>query len=100
MDCLNIDTVAAIAVGPGCYRRDLPTAGGVRAWIVDMDPGAQWPHVDQHDRHGEEVLVLSGEMIDGDRRIGPGTYILYGPDSAHQPRTEIGVRLFGINVTG
>jgi len=97
---INPNDVPAIRIGPGCYRRDLPTAGGVRAWFVDMDPGAQWPHVDQHDEFGEEVLVVSGELIDGERTFKQGSYILYGPNSSHQPRTETGVRLFGINVTG
>lgn len=96
---VNIDDATPLAIGPGCWRRDLPTAGGVRAWIVDIEPGAQWPHVDQHDHWGEEVLVLSGELIEGERRIGPGNYILFGPGSRHQPRSETGVRLFGINVT-
>jgi anti-sigma factor ChrR (cupin superfamily) len=90
--------VEPIVIGPGCYRRDLPTAGGVRAWIVEIEPGFTWPYVDVHGARGEEVLVLEGEMIDGDQRFGPGTYIVYGPDSSHQPRTETGVRLFGINV--
>lgn len=95
---VNPDEVVPIEVGPGCTRRDLPTVGPVRAWIVEMAPGAMWPHVDQHGEHGEEVLILDGEMIEGDRRFGPGTYLLFGPNSRHQPRTETGVRLFGINL--
>lgn len=92
------DHVQPVVVGPGCLRRDLPTAGGLRAWVVDMEPGAEWPHVDQHDEFGEEVFVVSGEMIEGERRVGPGSYLLFGPHSAHRPRTETGVRLFGVNV--
>ncbi len=92
------DSVDPVLVGPGCLRRDLPTAGGLRAWIVDMAPGARWPHVDHHDAFGEQVFVVSGEMIEGERRIGPGSYLNFGPHSAHRPRTESGVRLFGVNV--
>ncbi|WP_294002931.1 cupin domain-containing protein [Sphingomonas sp.] len=94
------EAVPPVIVGPGCVRRDLPTAGGVRAWIVEMEPGAEWPHVDQHDQYGEEVLILSGDMIEGDRVFGAGSYLVFGPNSSHRPRTETGVRMFGINVTG
>lgn len=92
--------VEPVVIGPGCLRRDLPNAGGLRAWIVEMAPGAQWPRIDRHDAYGEQVLVLEGEMIEGDRRIGPGSYLNFGAHSAHQPRTETGVRLFGVNATG
>ena len=92
-----VDDVAPVEVGPGCLRRDLPAYGAVRVWVVDMAPGSQWPLVDHHDT-GEEVYVVSGEMIEGERRYGPGTYLHFAPGSSHQPRTETGVRLFGINL--
>jgi len=95
---INPDDISPTEVGPGCYRRDLPTAGGVRAWVVDMDAGAEWPRVDQHDEFGEELLVVSGELIEGERTFKQGDYVLYGPHSAHRPRTDTGVRLFGFNV--
>jgi len=95
---VRVDDVAAVEVGPGCLRRDLPATGGVRVWVVDMAPGSQWPYVDVHDETGEEVFVASGELIEGDERFGPGTYVLFGPHSRHQPRTETGVRLFGFNL--
>ena len=98
LSAVAVDSVAPIEVGPGCWRRDLPSREGLRLWIVDMAPGAQWPHVDQHDGGGEDVLVVNGELIEGDARHGPGTYLNFAPDSAHQPRTETGVRLFGINL--
>jgi hypothetical protein len=46
------------------------------------------------------VLVISGEMIEGERRVGPGLFLNFGPGSSHRPRTETGVRLFGVNATG
>ena len=95
---LQIDDAPAIEVGPGCLRRDLPSAAGVRVWVVDMAPGSRWPHVDVHGEAGEEVYVVSGELIEGEQRFGPGTYLRFGPDSCHQPRTERGVRLFGLNL--
>ena len=95
---LLADDAERVVVGPGCYRRDLPTIGNVRAWFVDIDPGAQWPHVDQHDEHGEAVLVVSGELIEGEQRYPAGSYLLYHPHSSHRPRTDTGVRLFGFNL--
>jgi anti-sigma factor ChrR (cupin superfamily) len=93
-----VDAAPLVTVGPGCTRRDLRTNAGARAWIVDIAPGAQWPHVDQHDALGEEVFVVSGELIEGDRRYGPGQHLSYAPNSRHQPRSDIGVRLFGFNL--
>ena len=93
-----VDAVEPVQVGPGCFRRDLPSIGGVRVWVVDIAPGSSWPHVDVHDATGEEFLVVNGELIEGDQRLGPGTYVLFGPHSRHRPRTERGVRLFGFNL--
>lgn len=98
LTAIDIDTVPSVTVGPGCLRRDLPSRAGMRVWVVDMAPGAEWPHVDEHGAGGENVFVVSGEMIEGDRRLGPGTYLNFGPNSSHRPRTEKGVRLFGINL--
>lgn len=63
-----------------------------------MEPGAQWPYEDRHDSQGEQVWIVSGDLIEGDRQFTAGTYLNFGPNSAHKPRTESGVRLFGINV--
>jgi hypothetical protein len=95
---LNPDDIPPVKVGPGCYRRDVPTLGNVRAWFVDMDPGTEWPHVDEHGAFGEAVLVVSGELIEGDERFGAGAYLFFAADSQHQPRSETGVRLFGFNL--
>ncbi|NVJ20767.1 MULTISPECIES: cupin domain-containing protein [Myxococcus] len=97
MSSVRIDDVEPVVIGPGCLRRDLPSTRDVRVWVVDMAPGSQWPSVDVHDT-GEEVLVVSGELIEGEQRLGPGTYLFFPPASQHQPRTETGVRLFGINL--
>lgn len=95
-EAVLIDQVHVVEVGPGCTRRDLPGQPGVRIWIVDMQPGSQWPHVDHHDR-GEAYYVLAGEVIEGEARYRAGTYVSFALDSSHQPRTETGVRLIGIN---
>ena len=94
----DIDDVLLTTVGPGCRRRALKGRDGLRLWVVEMDPGAEWPHVDDHGPGGEDVLILSGELIEGDRRLGPGTYMHFGPNSSHRPRTEIGARLYGMNL--
>jgi hypothetical protein len=91
-------TIPPILVGPGCTRRDLPAPQGVRVWVVEMVPGAQWPQVDVHNEAGEVVFVIEGELIEGEHRLGPGTYVVFGPHSRHRPRTETGVRLLGFNL--
>lgn len=96
VDSLRIDEAARIEVGEGCWRRDLPSVTGVRAWIVEMAPGARWPRVDEHP-DGEDVYVLEGEMIEGERRFPAGSYLHFAPGSSHRPRTETGVRLIGWN---
>jgi hypothetical protein len=70
----------------------------VRAWIVDMEPGAQWPHVDRHDQHGEHLLVVSGDLIEDGPVYTAGSYQVYPPHSSPRPRTDTGVRLFGFNL--
>ena len=94
---VSIDAAAAVEVGPGCTRRDLPANPGVRAWVVDMAAGSEWPHVDHHP-HGEAFYVASGEVIEDGARYGAGTYVSFQPGSSHRPRTETGVRLVGFNL--
>ncbi len=94
---VDVDAVEPVTIGPGCTRRDLPAREGLRIWVVDIAAGAQWPWVDRHDAGGEFVYVVRGELVDGGRRYGPGHHLAYAPHSLHQPRSDTGVRLYGIN---
>lgn len=99
LETVRVDELQPTVVGPGCHRRDLPSTPGVRVWVVDMSPGSTWPVVDEHPE-GEYVQVIAGELIEGEQRFGPDTYLFFRPGSSHQPRTERGVRLFGFNLAG
>jgi len=39
-----------------------------------------------------------GELIEGEHRLGAGTYVVFGPNSDHWPRSETGVTLPGFNL--
>lgn len=86
-----------IVVGPGCYRWDFPPTNGIRPWVAEIEAGATWPLVDHHGAGGESVFVLEGELIEGNDRFGPGTFLQFEAFSEHQPRSESGVKLFGYN---
>jgi quercetin dioxygenase-like cupin family protein len=66
LEAIRVDDVAPVEVGNGCHRRVLPSTAGVRVWVVDIAPGGEWPHIDEHDAAGEELYVVSGELIEGD----------------------------------
>ncbi|GAB2452322.1 anti-sigma factor [Streptosporangium sandarakinum] len=93
----DVDEVTPIELGPGVHVRMLPGMPGIRPWVIDLAPGAEWPGLDVHETYGEAYFVVSGELIEGDRTHGPGTYVAFGPKTSHRPRTETGVRVFGFN---
>ncbi|MFF0337797.1 cupin domain-containing protein [Streptomyces fimicarius] len=94
---VQVDEVEAHEVAPGIWRRRLPGTAYARGWLIDFAAGTEWPEVDEH-RTEERYFVLSGEVIDGGERHGPGTYVVFAPGSAHRPRTETGARMLGISL--
>lgn len=99
MMAVNVDLLGALPVGPGCWRRDLPSRDGVRLWIVDMEANSEWPCTDMHDEFGEDVFVVAGSVIEGDQEYQAGTYLHFAPNSSHRPRSADGATLFGMNLT-
>ncbi|MEU7837854.1 cupin domain-containing protein [Nonomuraea sp. NPDC049129] len=94
---VHIDDVEPVEVAPGIIRRRLTATGLARGWLIDFAPGTQWPEVDVHE--GEErYYVLSGEVIEGETRYREGSYVVFAAGSRHQPRTETGARMLGINL--
>lgn len=98
MQVVNVDSVAPVEVGPGILRRTLPTTDRARGWIIDFAPGSEWPSVDVHDDE-ERYYVMTGEVIEGERRFPAGSYVVFAPGSRHRPRSDIGARMLGINLS-
>ncbi|MEU3051868.1 cupin domain-containing protein [Streptomyces griseus] len=94
---VQVDDVEAHEVAPGIWRRGLPGTAYARGWLIDFAAGTEWPEVDEH-RTEERYFVLSGEVIDGGERHGPGAYVVFAPGSEHRPRTETGARMLGISL--
>ncbi|UED82842.1 cupin domain-containing protein [Streptomyces profundus] len=96
---LRVDDVEPLEVAPGILRRRLGRTPYASGWLIDFAPGTEWPEVDVHATE-ERYFVLSGEVIDGGERHGPGTYVVFEPGSRHRPRTELGARMLGLTVLG
>ncbi|MEV0250031.1 cupin domain-containing protein [Nocardia sp. NPDC050712] len=93
----HIDAVDRVEIGPGVHARELPGTTGIRPWVIDLAPGAEWPGVDEHTGYGEAYYVVEGTVIDGAHTYGPGSYLFFAPGTSHRPRTETGARAFGFN---
>ncbi|MGW4502638.1 hypothetical protein ACWENR_29030 [Micromonospora sp. NPDC004336] len=99
---VDVDAIAPVELGPGVHVRALPGMPGIRTWVIDLAPGAEWPDLDVHETYGEAYFVVRGEIVEGEHVHGPGSYVAFGPKTSHRPRTRTGVRAFGFNydVTG
>ena len=75
---------------PGVSFRVLKThpPGNGATLMLRFEPGSAYP---AH-RHpgGEGYYVLEGELLDGARAYGAGTYVWHPPGSAHAPRSDAG----------
>lgn len=92
---IALDEAPAIEIFPGIRRRPLWTGeNGAHAQVLEMDPGASWPHRDVHEPGPEEVYVLSGTFEDGAREYAAGTFIHAPAGSWHIPASSTGCALF------
>ncbi|MBD0741017.1 cupin domain-containing protein [Streptomyces sp. CBMA152] len=94
---VQVEEVEAVTVAPGIVQRRVGGTDHALGWLVDFAPGSEWPGIDSHTTE-ERYYVLSGEMIEGEERHGPGTYVVFAPGSRHRPRSESGARILGITV--
>jgi quercetin dioxygenase-like cupin family protein len=94
---VQIDDIAPVEVVAGITRRRLTHTEYARGWLIDFAPGTEWPEVDVHATE-ERYYVVSGEVIEGEERHGPGSYVVFPPGSRHRPRTETGARMLGITI--
>lgn len=97
MTAVQVDDIAPVEVAAGIMRRRLPHTEYARGWLIDFAPGTEWPEVDVHATE-ERYYVVSGEVIEGEERHGPGTYVVFAPGTRHRPRTETGARMLGITI--
>ena len=97
MTAVQVDDIAPTEVTAGIVRRQLAHTQYARGWLIDFAPGTEWPAVDVHATE-ERYYVVSGEVIEGEERYGPGTYVVFAPGSRHRPRTETGARMVGITI--
>ena len=87
--------VGARELFPGIRIRPLwqsPT--GAHANVVEIDPGATWPHRDVHRPGPEEVYVVAGTFNDGARDYPEGTFLHAPAGSWHIPASTSGCTLF------
>ncbi|MCD0442569.1 hypothetical protein LO763_02885 [Glycomyces sp. A-F 0318] len=95
---VQVDAVKPVEVAPGVIRRRLPGTGRADGWLYDLVPGVAWPEAALHPGEERCYYVLFGELIDRDRRLGPGSYLVLGPGSPYRPRTETGARVLGVSI--
>ena len=95
---VHVDQIESVEVAPGITRRSLTATGFARGWLIEFSPRTQWPAVDHHETE-ERYFVLEGEIIEGDIAYQTGSYVTFPAGSSHQPRSERGARILGLNQT-
>ncbi len=77
---------------PGLAVLPLHAHGEEHVALVDWSPGARFPrHVHPG---GEEILVLDGELQDGEGRYPRGTWLRNPPGSTHAPEAPDGALIY------
>ncbi|SDB31361.1 cupin domain-containing protein [Belnapia rosea] len=65
------------------------TARGVVTTIVHIPPGGRIP-AHSHTKGAEMHYVLSGDLIDGGERLGPGAFLTHPANMVHGPHESEG----------
>lgn len=79
---------------PGVRYRVLHAAadGATHTVMYEMDAGASYPSHEHTER--EECYVISGDLIHGEDRYGPGDFLVMPKGSTHEvQRSETGCRI-------
>ena len=97
MNALVLDTRSrewrSFEEAPGVHYKVLRHHEGRRGitLLLRFDAGAHYP-THRHPE-GEEYYVLDGELRDGKRSYGAGTFVYHPPGSVHSPRSTTGCTL-------
>lgn len=79
----------------GVERVILDRLGGEQARATSIVRYAQASHFPHHSHPGgEEILVLSGTLSEGDRHYPAGWYLRNPPGSSHRPSSDKGAIIF------
>jgi len=76
-------------------RRACNHKSGLKAMVVEFDPGSCWEGGgDIHDSSSEEVYIASGVFNDGERDYPAGIFIHMPKGSSHIPQSKTGCTVF------
>ena len=81
---VNFDEIPWRLRLPGVYEYSFRNEDGESVSLLRVRPGAAIP---QHTHEAEELtVVFDGELVDGERRYGPGDVAFADPSVDHHPR--------------
>ncbi|MGW2539773.1 cupin domain-containing protein [Kitasatospora sp. NPDC001574] len=99
-DTTHRDRLTRATIAPGITAVRYPSGpDGAVVMQVDFKPGARWPGIDHHPT-AEIIMVLDGELVDGEGTHRAGTYIYGHPGSEHSPASTTGCTLLAIYPEG
>lgn len=98
-DAIEIAPIQIPGATPGGIEAQLLNIDlerGIVATIIHFKPGASIP-AHSHKLGSEAHYVLEGELIDGERRYGPGAYLTHAAGVVHGPhRSDQGCRVLTV----